>query len=504
MIRIKKSKKSIWEGVREQLPALPSYCGGRGSCGKCRVKVVSGEASVSPADQRHLSKKEIEEGFRIACQSIPLSDCMVEVIAADGEEEMQILSAKAERTEEASETFSVAVDIGTTTLAFALLDAQGRLIAAETGLNHQRSLGADVVSRIELAIKGREAELTARIRKCIREGLDRLLGRQGIPLSKVNRIAAAGNTAMEQLFFGLPVNGLGSYPFSPYTEGFLYAEYGQLFPEPEGWERGAERLSVLGFPCIAGFVGGDITAGLYEMTSLINRKNAVLMDIGTNGELACISESGILTASTAAGPVFEGGSISCGMGSLPGAVCATRINGDSIECKTIGGKAPKGICGSGLIEAAADMLSLNVIDSGGCMQHSWQETGYLLARGKEGRRIVLTQADIREFQLAKAAIAAGVEILCKKAVRQPELYWLAGGLGNGLSVKKAIQTGLLLQGTQRLTYAAGNTSLKGAARLLKEGEAGMEKIKELLKRTEHIHLANTAEFEEAYIRHMNF
>ncbi len=506
-ITVKSSDKSLWEAVCSQLPDMPSYCGGKGRCGKCKVKILNGEASVSLADRQHLSEKEIEEGYRIACQSIPLTDCEIDTDIRNGETEMQVLSVETAQSAAKLSSCSIAIDIGTTTLAFALLGKEGTVIASGTGLNHQRSFGTDVVSRIELAMRGQEAELTACIRKDIRQGIKNLLRQKCLPLNKVKHIVVAGNTTMEQLFFGFPVEGLGKYPFSPYTENFIKAEYEQLFPDPEEWEMDAGKIPVTGFPCIAGFVGGDITSGLYELTQEETDGVQMFLDIGTNGELACISKKRIITASTAAGPVFEGGNICCGMASLPGAVYATRICEDALECKIIGDIEPEGICGSGLIEAVADLLQMKVVDRQGLMLPVWQETGYLLARGRGDKRIILTQSDIREFQMAKAALAAGLDILCRTAeikIEESGKFWLAGGLGNGLSVKKAVKTGLLPKCAGRITFAAGNTSLKGAIRLLREGRQGEEKIAEMLKRTEHVHLANAREFEQYYIGHMNF
>lgn len=509
-ITVPQGSDSLWAQVREHMADVPSFCGGRGICGKCRVKVIEGNASVSAADRRHLTEEEREAGFRIACRSVPLTDCVIEMEAVS-EEKLRVLAGvdHCDALPFRKEGYSIAVDIGTTTLAFVLLDREGAVAATETGLNHQRRFGADVVSRITYAMEGHEKELTACIRSDIRQGILRLTKRGGIGLSEVEHIVVAGNTAMEQSFFGIPVDGLGSYPFLPFTKDFLHAEYGQLYSGPEGKEEGAARLRVTGFPCIAGFVGGDITAGLYELTEGQGRAEAVFLDIGTNGELACLHDGRILTASTAAGPVFEGGNISSGMAYLPGAICAVQRSGDRLECATAENESPRGICGSGLIEAVAELLRLGVIDRSGQMHSQWRETGYVLARGADGRNIALTQQDIREFQMAKAAIAAGTELLLGRAGleegRISEIL-LAGGLGNGLSVRKAVSVGLLPKRTERRVHFVGNTSLKGAVRLLRKEtcEAGEDRIRGMLARTGHIHLANTEEFSEAYIRHMGF
>lgn len=510
-MKVRADRENLWQTVREQQPELPSYCGGNGSCGKCKVRVISGGASVSTADRRHLSEQEIAEGYRIACQSRPLTECEIEVLPA-GEAGMQVLTVEKSKAgttpgKGRPASCSIAIDIGTTTLAFALLDAGGEVIATAQGLNHQRSFGADVVSRIEQAIKGRQAELTDCIRRDIRCGIKALLEQADRPLAAVNRIAVAGNTTMEQLFFGYAVDGLGKYPFMPFSNDFIESSYGQLFTQTEEWEQGAEALPVTGFPCIAGFVGGDITAGLYELTEQKQEGLRMFLDIGTNGELACIRGDRIVTASTAAGPVFEGGNISCGTGCIPGAVFATRIREDMLECKTIDGCQALGICGSGLIEAVSDMLTLGIVDNGGLMKHAYHEQGYLLARTAAGKPVALTQADIREFQMAKAAIAAGMDMLLQQlgtGSAEVTAYLLAGGFGSGLSVSKAVRTGLLPKNAGGKTRSVGNASLKGAIRLLREGVAGRKRIVEMLAGTEHIHLANTEAFEACYIGHMGF
>lgn len=514
-IRVGSDRENLWQEVQKQT-RVPSYCSGNGRCGKCLVKVISGEASVSAADRKHLSEAEIEEGYRIGCQSRPLTECEIEV-KDHGEEDMQVLAVSVEEestvAKKESRLCSIAVDIGTTTLAFALVDASGAVIATEQLINSQRSYGADVVSRITAALKGQEAELTECIRRDVHEGIHRLLRKKNRTLSDVTKIAVAGNTTMEQLFFGLSLEGLGSYPFTPHTKGFLKAEYRELYPEMDGSECEI-NLPVMGFPCIAGFVGGDITAGLFELTASKeeerNGKKAagtqLFLDIGTNGELAYIAEDAIIVASTAAGPVFEGAAISCGAGCVPGAIYATKIAEDMLECKTIEGKSPVGICGSGLIEAVADMLTLGLIDREGSLSPFYQKNGYLVARTKEGWEVKLTQTDIREFQMAKAAIAAGVELLTKESghAKNPERFELAGGFGNGLSVNKAIKTGILPKEAGGKTTSVGNTALKGAVRLLREGEAGKLQIEKLLSRIRHVQLAECEEFQACYLRHMNF
>lgn len=508
-IKAGNDRKSLWQAVQEQT-GLPSYCSGSGQCGKCRVKVIRGEASVSSADRKHLTEREIEAGYRIACQSRPLTECLLETCGKE-EQEMQILSVPLMDREPAKEqSCSIAVDIGTTTLAFALVDAAGTVIAAESGLNHQRSYGADVISRITAALKGQEQRLVETLRSDVRAGIEGLLERENRTLSDVSRVVVAGNTVMEQLFFGISVRELGFYPFAPHSHGFLMAEYGSLYPAI-GEHKG---LPVTGFPCIAGFVGGDITAGLYELLSEEEEhrgKHAregvqIFLDIGTNGELACITPQEIIVASTAAGPVFEGGAISCGMGCMPGAIYATRIAEDMLECRTIGEASPEGICGSGLIEAVADMLSLHLIDRSGGLSSGYREKGYLLARTEEGRELRLTQADIREFQMAKAAVAAGLELLAGESGNEKEIrrFVLAGGLGNGLSVGKAVKTGILPENARGKAVSGGNMALKGAIRLLREGEAGHRRIEELLPAIRHFPLAEGKKFPECYLRHMEF
>lgn len=505
-ITVDADKKNLWQAVNEQKKQT-SYCSGNGQCGKCRVRVISGNASVSAADKKHLSQEEISDGYRIACQSRPLGECEIELFPYE-KEEMKILAVSAETQKAgADRSCGIAIDIGSTTLAFALVDAEGAVLATEAGMNHQRSYGADVVSRISAALNGQEEELSQCIRKDIHTGIEKLLQKAKRCISDVTQIVVAGNTAMEQLFFGLPLKGLGNYPFLPYANGFLKTEYKNLYPS----ENESGNPGVIGFPCVAGFVGGDITAGLYELQSAFPPKEKmqgmqVFLDIGTNGELACILPEEIIVTSTAAGPVFEGASISCGMGCVPGAICATKIADDMLEYRTIEKKAAEGICGSGLIEAMADMLTLGIVDKTGSFLPGFQKSGYLLARTRAGTEIRLTQADIREFQMAKAAIAAGVELLIKESGYQGEVgrYILAGGFGNELSPVKAVKSGILPGNALGRCEGAGNTALKGAIRLLFEGSMGISRVESLLLKIRHLQLAQKQEFQECYLRHMEF
>lgn len=496
---VEKEYPTIWQGLLAKQKALPSFCGGRGSCGKCRVRVIQGKASVSKEERRFFTEEELSDGWRLSCLSRPETDCLVELFIRS-EEDLTVLGVREDAGYLAEgETFSIGVDLGTTTIAMALADRKGKVVKSYLGMNRQRSLGADVVSRIGLAVSGRKEELTGLIREDIETGVMELVSEYG-SMDCLEGIIIAGNTTMEQLFLGYSVEKLGVYPFTPCSRDFMDKASGELYP---GWNWNGK---ILCFPCAAGFVGGDIAAGLYAL-DLPGDKTALFLDLGTNGELALCHKGLVYLASTAAGPVFEGGNITWGMGSGKGAIMKTRRREDYLEYETIGGLEPEGICGSGLIEIIADLLDMKVITGDGSLSGSYQKNGYGIARKKDGRTIVVTQADIREFQMAKAAISAGIRILLQHAgITMEEVgeIYLAGGFGNGLEMKKAVRTGLLPRKALRCGKAVGNTALKGCLKYIGEGETGREQVKKFMDKSIHIHLAQQEKFQKLYLEEMEF
>lgn len=394
-------------------------CGGSGRCGKCRVR-VSGELSEPTDAERRLLGGLIDEGYRLACQTEVLGSFEL----TDEPLEETVLQ-KAARGE-------LVLDIGTTTLEARLITSEG--VIERSMLNPQRRFGADVISRIDAA-KTKMDELVFELRAALAkltEGFD------------YDRAVVTGNTVMLHFLTGRDVSGMGRYPFTPAS----------LFGEMIDGESIGLRGRIYLPRCVSAFVGADTTCAL-TYTRLCD-PDSLLVDLGTNGELVFFDGDSLICASTAAGPALEGADISCGMRALPGAVDAVRYveksEGLPIELHVIGEEDARGICGSGLISAIAALLDAGLID----------ESGYIGSDIELAPGVLLTQADIRAFQLAKSAIRTGIELICGK--QRIKRLCVAGNFGKGLDIAACRRTGLLPD-FERVELI-GNAALKGAELIL--------------------------------------
>lgn len=458
-------------------------CGGRGLCRRCRVKVLEGTLAPSEDDSRALTSQELAEGWRLACRAVADGALTLEV--AQWEVPVLVDDSAFEFTP--GEGLGVAVDLGTTTLVAQLLDlATGRVLAVRTGLNPQAGYGADIMSRIQFALS---AEGARKLRDLIRAGIGRLI-QDLLPAAHgpIRKVGIVGNTAMHHLFCGIEVEPLSHVPFETTRDGlerFTAAELG--WPVP-----GDPVVEFL--PCLGGFVGSDILAGLlatrlHESASLVG-----LIDLGTNGEIAFGTRERILSASTAAGPAFEGGRISMGMQAATGAISEVRVVEGRLECRVLGGGAPRGICGSGLVDAVAAGLELGLISPSGRLNNG----GAALTLYPP---VTLAQCDIRELQLAKGAIAAGIRIvldLLGRSEAEVEKLYLAGAFGNYINRSSARRIGLIHFPEEKVE-AAGNTALLGAKLALFGAP-----FQEVRRRVEHLALAADPRFQEIYVEEMTF
>lgn len=366
----------------------------------------------------------------------------------------------------------VAIDIGTTTVALARFE-NGREVSVRTELNAQRRFGTDVLSRIEAANRGRGAELQALISYQLAE----MIKESG---AEKDRVVIAGNTAMISLLMGYSCVDMGVYPFVSKNLDNIFTG----------------NRSIAGG--ISTFVGGDITSGLYMCGFDESEDVNLFIDLGTNGEMAIGNRDRILCTSTAAGPAFEGGRISCGTGSVEGAVCAVNLKDGRLD--TIGNKPPCGICGTGITELAAELLDAGLMDRTGLLSES---LGGAYALTDD---ISFTQKDVREFQTAKAAIRAGIEVLLREyGLPESEIcnVYIAGGFGKRLNIEKACRTGLLPERFLGRYRAVGNSSLGGCVKLLETGD-GFDRLNLIKKAALDFALAQNPQFTELFIKYMDF
>lgn len=494
--------KSVLELLIEHSYVLPSICGGRGTCGKCKIRVLEGVLEATLADKKYFSEKELEEGYRLSCVAYPISSITVNLLAKSEEDFYIPSQAKTKKSvSKVGLTYGIGIDIGTTTIAMELVEKEtGVVISYYSGINHQRSYGADVISRIEQANLGKRAELTESIRKDIKEGIISLLKEGGVEISEVSDLVISANSTMGHLFLGYSVEGLGSYPFIPYNIDLVEVFGEEIFPDLK-WKG---KVTVL--PGISAFVGGDVVSGLYQCGFYQIEKPTLFIDLGTNGELALGTKEKILVSSTAAGPVFEGGNIAWGTGSIPGAISEARVEDGAIIVKTIYSKTPVGICGTGLIAIISALLNLGILKQDGMLEGSFAETGYVLARTENDEWIKITQGDIREFQLAKAAIQAGIQMLLNEAgilASQLHRVYIAGGFGAKLNIKQAIDVGLLPKECIGRIKAVGNTSLAGSKSYLLDSQS-LSAFEFIKKNSQNINLAEEKTFANLYTSYLNF
>ncbi len=436
--------------------------------------------------------------------------------------ERRLLDVEPGNTE--ADAFAVALDIGTTTLVAALLDlGTGSEWALGARLNPQTRFGDDVLSRILHARQdpGGLRQLQEAIARAVDEMIGELCSQAGIPRERIYAIAFAGNTTMQQLLCGVDTSSLGEVPFAPATRHaltFAAAELG-LHIHPRG--------SAYVMPVIGGFVGGDTVAGILATGMAEADAPTLLVDIGTNGEIVLLADKKLRAASTAAGPAFEGARISRGMRGSTGAIEKVVVDG-RLRTNVIGNVPPVGLCGSGLIDVAAELLRHRILTPQGRLQTPDQlpadvipdlarriilhdgRVAFLLAAAAETadqRPIVLTQRDLRELQLATGAIRAGIAILLRQAGLQPkdlERVLIGGGFGNFIRRSNAQRIGLLpCEIEHRRIRYMGNTSLAGA-RLAALSRRARQIAEELARRTEHVDLATDKNFHEAFAESMIF
>ena len=397
-------------------------CGGRGTCGGCKINVLEGDIPLTPAHRKRLNEHGLSEEWRLACLSHVESDVTLLVdqwrhlILAD-----QTVFPFVSRS-----GHGIAVDVGTTTLAAQLIDLRtAEVQAVATGVNPQSRFGADIMSRVEYEVTKNSGQQTVLIRKKVYELIRDLLGNCDYDVKK---IILVGNTVMHHLFCGFDLSPLSMYPFeSPDLAAVSFSAldlHWNLDCEPE----------ITFMPCIGGFVGSDILAGL--LASRLHETDDIncLIDLGTNGEIAVGNRDDIICASTAAGPAFEGINISCGMGAAAGALSSLKSTGSALDYHIIGDSKPvRGICGSGLLDAVAWLLDSGQLDAWGQLKNN-AETVELIPG------LSLTQKDIRQVQLAKGAVAAGLEILASQrceSIDQISEYFIAGAFGSYLDLDSA-------------------------------------------------------------------
>lgn len=458
---------------------IPAACGGRGSCGKCAVKCRT-------ADREDYQTV-------LSCHTSVTEDLTV-LLDADSESGLWKVSSLSSCV---SRKVGMILDVGTTTLAACLIDkATGETLVKASTLNPQGAFGADVISRISAFGEGKGEEMRA----AVVNTTNRIIAEFSATGARIDEVVVAGNPTMLHLFIGVDPTGIGLYPFTPaFTETKYFV----------GTDIGINAPRVRLLPSISAYLGSDVSAGILACEMDKTDKTQLFMDLGTNGEIVLVHEEKFYAASTAAGPALEGANMSCGIGGVAGAIDRVWCEGGHLRFTTVENAPTRGICGSGLIDLFALLLDEGILDETGAFSeecdsplshHLKDECFYLTPE------VYLSQDDVRQFQLAKAAIAAGVEALlahCGVKVDEIERVFLAGGLGYYMSPASAARTGLLSQALLSRTQIVGNTALAGA-RLCLLNEESQTTLDALCKETETVELSFSPVFSQAYIENMGF
>ena len=471
--------KNLLEALAENGFFIPAACGGYRHCGKCAVKCRAADA----CDYQTV----------LSCHTSVNANLTV-LLDVQSEQGLWQVSSLSENT---GKDVGMLLDIGTTTLAACLVDKQsGKILAKASALNPQGSFGADVISRISAFGEGCGEDMRA----AVVNATNRIIAdfeRTGV---QIGDLMVVGNPTMLHLFIGVDPSGIGAYPFTPAftdTRDFTGAEIGV----------NAARVRLL--PSISAYLGSDVVAGVLACEMDKTDATQLFVDLGTNGEIVLSNNGKLFAASTAAGPALEGANLSCGMGGVAGAIDRVWREDGQLRFTTVQSAPARGICGSGLIDLIALLLDEGILDETGAFaeecdsplfHHLEDDCFYVTPE------VYLSQDDVRQFQLAKAAIAAGIEaIVAHCGVKMSEItrVFLAGGLGYYMSPASATRTGLLSPTLLPRTQIVGNTALAGA-RLCLMDEANQAALDAIARRTETVELSFSPIFSEAYIENMGF
>jgi uncharacterized 2Fe-2S/4Fe-4S cluster protein (DUF4445 family) len=504
---------TLLEAAAQAGIVLNTPCGGRGTCGKCTV-------TIDPPGQAVLS-----------CQYKIHSDLTVSIPTQSRYYECRILKEGLSRANDVrpdiveryrsiagnSPLHGVAVDIGTTTVVARLMDlADGRCLGTQAALNPQVAFGDDVISRIGYARSEVElGRLHDAIVGCVNDLIARLCRDAAVKNDSIYEACIVGNTTMNHLFLGLPVEQLGRAPYHAYSldaRDLPPQELG-LIMHPAGNIHTVEN--------IAGFVGADTTAVALAVDIDTVAAPTLAVDIGTNGELVLAAKGQLYAVSCAAGPALEGARIKHGSRAVDGAIEAVVVNEQDIDLDVIGGGPAHSICGSGLIDAVAVLLDLKIIDATGRFQPcqsanrgpiasrfvevDGQPAFCLAFNGNSSRPpVILTQKDIREFQLAKGAIRAGITLLLNKVgldETQLDRVLLAGAFGTYIRPQSAVRVGLLPDIPLERLQPVGNAAVSGAEMALLSQES-RRKAGSLARRIQYLEIANEPSFTEVFSQSM--
>lgn len=488
---------------------IPNNCGGRGTCKRCQVntqekgEVISCLTRISEDITVELTKEDI---------SLQRDDTLiVKSNFFSSKEQVEFELTKID----SKSKLGIAIDIGTTTIVIQLFNLdRDSWLGEEKSRNQQNGYGSDVISRIDFSNKNGVVVLRNVLQNQLNQMIDNLMNKLNLDKKQIYKCSIAANTVMEHFLLGLSPKTIGVAPFKPLSF------FGEIYEPKELNLTLDEQTKIYVFPAIAGYVGGDISAGILTTNMHNSKQLAFLLDIGTNGEMVLGSKEQLIACATAAGPAFEGAEIEKGMLGVPGAVDQVFYNPDDknpITFTTISDLPPQGFCGSGLLDILAVGIRAGLIQDSGLISDKEEvepnlkqylttvDDQNVIAIDK-GRQIYITQKDIRKLQSAKGAIAAGLVTLLEATNTDPkdiEDFYLAGGFGSAINVESLAVVGMIPESFVAKTKVIGNSSLAGASQVLKTSSY-LEELQLIKDKCEYIELSTDPTFTDNYIESMFF
>jgi len=562
-----------WNGV-----AVDSTCGGHGTCKKCKVRVVSGHAPLSPVDPRAFTVDELKGGWRLACRATAYEDLTIEVpplqtrpkaalagvgrhvilrpavqkryvelseptledqvsdlerlLAAMDDVELRVpldivrtlghtlresdwkvtavfvddLLVDVEPGDTSARRHAIAFDLGTTTVVATLLDLEtGQPKAVQSILNAQQPFGADVISRISATMldPAALALLQTHAHDTLQQLTSEVCTEAGVDPREVYEVVVAGNVTMIQIALGIDPEPLSMAPFTIVS---------RTMPEATAHDFGVQvhpRAPAVMFPALGAYVGPDIVAGILATGLTLDRRVRLFIDVGTNSEIVLGSSAKALACSAPAGPAFEAAQIRCGMRAADGAIEGVKIRDGEVELTVIGDVPAVGLCGSGLVDAVAELIGAGILDnSGRFVLGSSERLGKI---GEENvfylsDEIYLSQRDVRELQFAKASIATGWAILCSDLGIEPEeisQVLLGGSFGSYLTASSAVRIGLVPRLPLPRIIAAGNVAGEGA-KIVALSVTERAAAAAVLDEVEYVELSGRTDFNDLFIDQLAF
>ena len=498
--------ETIQEALHRSGYGMDAPCNGLGKCGKCKVW-VSGELEPAlDSEREHLVGEE--EHIRLGCMARIKGDIRIRML--NQEENLKGIQednqhVRVDTIDLDEETYSVAFDIGTTGISGSLHRMSDQVVVSNcSGMNPQVRFGADVLSRITYCMD--QSDGRTRLQEVLVAGLNEMLEELtlGNKVLTIHKIVVSANTTMLHLLAGVDPVSLAVAPYKPvFTHAKVMKAQDVGFKVPDCCE-------LLLMPSLSAYIGADVIGGLIVSSKKSCKQNILYLDIGTNGEIALCKQGKWAATSTAAGPALEGANIQCGCRAIEGAVESVSLDEQgNISCQVIGNKKASGLCGTGLIDLVAALLESKQLDHRGKLvlvdkyakEHSLRDKKWFLTED-----IFLSQKDVRQVQLAKGAIATGVQLLLKQlnmSITEIEEIRIAGAFGYHLNPESLLRIGLLPREYQNEIYFVGNTSLAGAQQVLYNSDF-IKEMDEWIQKIEVVELSTREDFQDTFIRELQF